>query len=466
MRMEMRSLSSRMTVVGMILLMLLSVGALGVAGTAIAQDVNTADRTIEDTQLQPGEATEITVEIDIDGEAAPALTEDFSASFADVEIIEESPDAFVAGPDDDNQEVVVLWGEEASSLEVTYEVTVPEDAEPGDEFSIDGAVTVGEDADEEASVTGDETIEVVEEPPVEVESAERTIEDEQLMPGSSTEVTVEFDLSEDAAASVVEAFEPGFADIEVVDEDPGAFLAEPDAANEELIALWEEEAETFSITYEVSVPEDAEGGDTFEFEGSVIPGEDDDIDGTPIEGDNAISIVEEPPIDIDAERTIERPQVTEGASTEVTLEIEAEEAISLGLTEDFDPGFAEAEYVDSEPEAFLADSDEANEEFIATWDTEATSFELTYEVTVPEDAEAGDTFEISGFVPIEDVEVPIEGDDTIEVVESPLAEYADEDGFIDAQGVLAAFGDWQDGELDAQLFLEAFNAWTNNEPVL
>lgn len=61
-----------------------------------------------------------------------------------------------------------------------------------------------------------------------------------------------------------------------------------------------------------------------------------------------------------------------------------------------------------------------------------------------------------------DAEIEVE---PAEEPDSPLAPYADDDGFVTAQGVLQAFADWQAGEIDAQLVLEVFAAWQDGESI-
>jgi len=48
---------------------------------------------------------------------------------------------------------------------------------------------------------------------------------------------------------------------------------------------------------------------------------------------------------------------------------------------------------------------------------------------------------------------------------SPLADYTDEEGIIDTDGLRAAVGDWQADEIDTDLLREVVAAWRSGEPV-
>ncbi len=50
-------------------------------------------------------------------------------------------------------------------------------------------------------------------------------------------------------------------------------------------------------------------------------------------------------------------------------------------------------------------------------------------------------------------------------VKPSVADYANEDGIVDASGLNQAFIDWQAGEIDASLLADVFSAWQDGEPV-
>ena len=133
------------------------------AGPAAAE-VDTADRTIEETELAPGDSTTVTVEMTMGADGAPDVIEDFDPAFANVELTDSAP--FYSFRDMELNGILFLWDDVDAGETVTleYEVTVPEDAAAGEDFLFVG--TAGSDtAEEETIITGDDTITVTEPEP-------------------------------------------------------------------------------------------------------------------------------------------------------------------------------------------------------------------------------------------------------------------------------------------------------------
>ena len=125
------------------------------AGVAAGANVTDADRTIEGTELEPGESTTVTVEAALNEPGDPAIYEEFDPAFERVEIASTDPD--IDAVNDGNGELVAIW-EETDAAILEYEVTVPDDAETGDAFTITGEA---EAADGTMVIEGDTEIDVV-----------------------------------------------------------------------------------------------------------------------------------------------------------------------------------------------------------------------------------------------------------------------------------------------------------------
>lgn len=138
-----------------LLLAIAVVAATAFVGVAAGANVTTADRTIERTELEPGESTAVTVDVELDGTDDPAVYERFDPAFERVEVTGTEPD--IDAVNDGNDEFVAIW-EETDAATLEYEVTVPEDAENGDTFAISGEA---ESADGATTVAGDAEIDVV-----------------------------------------------------------------------------------------------------------------------------------------------------------------------------------------------------------------------------------------------------------------------------------------------------------------
>ena len=109
------------------------------------------------------------------------------------------------------------------------------------------------------------------------EEITRTVEQIEVAPGDSTTVGLVMETEEDEPISldpgelvrVEESFSPGFADVEVVGRIPGGGNAGPGERNEELLSIWNEEAEEYLLSYDVTIPVDAPTGSTFDITGTL-----------------------------------------------------------------------------------------------------------------------------------------------------------------------------------------------------
>jgi len=119
----------------------------------------------------------------------------------------------------------------------------------------------------------------------------------------------------------------------------------------------------------------------------------------------------------EADRSVETTPVQPGDTVEVTVDVVLREGSSFTIDEGFDPAFADTEIVDSDGASFKAnETDRVVAQYGTLGNDPRGSATLVYEVTIPDDAEAGDTFEISSR---EDSDVVL-GTDEIEVVEDAL----------------------------------------------
>jgi len=115
---------------------------------------STAQRTIADTTLAPGESTTVTVDVELDSESDPFISETFDPAFADI-TIDDAGGADLSGIEDANNELFASYSG-VTEATLVYSVTVPEDAADGDTFRFDGEATTEDSAD----IDGDDTISV------------------------------------------------------------------------------------------------------------------------------------------------------------------------------------------------------------------------------------------------------------------------------------------------------------------
>ncbi|SFQ10825.1 PGF-CTERM protein [Halolamina pelagica] len=136
------------------MIMSVFVAGIGFTGAVAADGHITADRSIDSVELAPGESTTVDITVERNESGGIQIVDDFDDSL-DVEII----DGLGSLDNVANGEVTFNSPTGADAdLTVTYEVTVPEDAAAGTEYTFDGFVQT----DSQYDISGDSTITVVE----------------------------------------------------------------------------------------------------------------------------------------------------------------------------------------------------------------------------------------------------------------------------------------------------------------
>lgn len=170
---------------------------------------------------------------------------------------------------------------------------------------------------------------------------------------------------------------------------------------------------------------------------------------------------------VTATRRIDATTVPAGGSTEVTVTTDIPDSVvNVGVTENFEPAFESAAIVDDDG-ATISSVTNATDQLTASWG-ERTEVTLVYNVTVPENADAGETFTISGTAEDTDTgtETTIKGDASIEVGNpDPVAEYANDEDIVEADGLLEAAADFRAGKIEADLLLDVAAAFRSGDPV-
>ncbi|WP_241768293.1 hypothetical protein [Haloferax sp. ATB1] len=237
----------------------------------------------------------------------------------------------------------------------------------------------------------------------------RTVGDATLAPGESTTVTVEINASERGNFTVVEALSPGFASVELVDDDGADFSGVRDA-NDELFATYGDR-ENVTLQYRVTAADSADAT-THELTGYGDFGLEDTRATTT--GDGEISVSTDGGSSVI--RSVDDATLAPGESATVWVAVERDQAANFTLVEEFSPAFGSVEIVDADGADFSGVRD-ANDELFATYgDRKAVT--LVYEVTADNDATAGTVYEFDGFADVNGSESPTAGTTEIDVQES------------------------------------------------
>ena len=420
-------------VVAVFAVVMLTIGAVVLAPTALAA-IDQTDRTAATTAVAPGESVEITTTVDVTEPGTIEISEEFEPAVGDIEVIDDDG-ATVAVPTDANDELAASWGP-TDGVELQYEVTIPEAADPGDEFLIDGTA---EGDDGEARDIGTTTL---------------TVEEDAFYDVSIDAAPDRVALGDELSIEATVTNTGGEADTQDVDIDAGPLGVDTTTG----VELAPDESESISASFNTT------NTDVDEIDVEVRT--DDATAAT------TVIIAEEQ--DDPVERTIETTEVEAGGTTSVELGISLPEASSrVDILEEFDPAFEDVEIDEEASSDAVADGfDSVADEDILLQVSDVEELILVYDVTVPDDAAEGDEFTFDGSVTDDDTgtEFDIVGDDTVTVIEieDPKREYTDADGMVDAPSLFDAIADFRSDATDdlgpADLF-DLIDAFRNEEPV-
>ncbi|WP_181950715.1 MULTISPECIES: PGF-CTERM sorting domain-containing protein [Haloferax] len=223
-------------------------------------DDSGAVRSVDDETLAPGESTTVTVEVDRDEAANFTLIEEFNPAFASVEIVDDDGADF-SGVRNANDELFATYGDR-ESVTLQYRVTAGDDVDAGTAYQFDGFTDVN---GSEVTTGGTDELDVQSESDDDNWDLTRSADDATLEPGESTVVSVEITGSEATNFTVIEEFNPGFASVEIVDDD-GADFSGVRNANDELFATYGDR-ESVTLQYRVTAGEDMDEDASYELSG-------------------------------------------------------------------------------------------------------------------------------------------------------------------------------------------------------
>lgn len=424
------------------------------------QDADTT-REVGETEVAPGGSTTVELSVDFDGELGELeivrIDDQFDPGFADIEVTSRVPGGGEGGPGPDNEELIAVWNEEAEEYSLSYEVTLPADADPGDEFEITGTLTIGDD--EEALPS--ETIIVVDEIPDETGLELRPSD---ASARSDDEVTLDIVVTgpDDGISGFDVALETDdvdvatFADYELTND---AEIDDSEVADDGSLLtldvdLLESHEEDFSVTIaEVTLEARGEGQAAISIDQpEIADSTGDEYDLETIEG-ATISVTEEVPAEFELGNLVAPDEIEHGTPYEVTVEV-----TNIGET----PGTPEAvtyTVLDGDEEVTDASGDLDE---VAPDETTTVTFEIDADA-FPPGGDVPGTYQHAVMLEASEGDAELTEEFTLG---RGVATYADEDKTVNAQGVLEGFADWQAGEIPAGLFLELFAAWQDGSSVI
>ena len=303
-----RTPSTRITV--LVVAILLSALALSMAFTgSAAAAVDSAERNISSTEAPNGTTVTVTVNATFDSTTSDAqINDQISPNISASNVaITDTGGALVSAYQESTGVVSGTYnGVERATL--TYEVTIPADASVGSTYDLANGTVSDREAGDEISISGDETITVIEgdgdddsstpdDSPSgdgSIVSAERTIDSDKAIAGDTVGVTVtaSFD-GPTSTAEISDQITPALSGSNVTGiTASGATVSSYQESTGTVFASWGSK-ESVTLSYEVAIPESASAGDTYDFSGEVVNGKD---TTSSVAGNSTIEVVTDPVI--------------------------------------------------------------------------------------------------------------------------------------------------------------------------
>jgi hypothetical protein len=398
-----------------------------------AADIESAESTFSTTTAELGETVTITADATFSGRAADAkLLQRIipAVPHSNVEITSGGGSTIAAYRSASNGTILASYGG-TNSVELEYEVTIPEDASVGTTYNLPGGVKLGSGTPERFS--GDTTIEVVasgEEEEAAIDSAARTISKSSVLPGEEVNVTVDIAISGNGSVTLTESISPApsEANVKAIDPGEGGTAASYDETAGEISATYEG-VDAATLTYTLSIPDDA-AGTTYDFAGVGAL------------GDRSLTVKESDIASVtrDVSESTAAPGSTVSVSIDATFSSGSD---SYSITDEIDPALDRGNVeVVSDDGATISAYQARTGTVTANYGGSTSSAVLEYEITIPEDASSGDTYELS-LRGSEDTEKITVGSGS----GGAVASYANAEGFVGPGGLGDAAADFRTGEI-------------------
>jgi len=284
---------SRAVAVAAVLLVSVVAATVAFSGVGLAS-VDTADRTVGESVVEPGDTVAVSVELTVtDGGDRLTIQDDFThvgaAEAGDLQHNGESIDPVIFAVDDRGLTVAAEESfEDGDTVTVEYTVTVADAVDSDDTVSFDG--TAGVDDQEDVAIGGDSSIEIADNP---IASADRSLDPTTVDAGETATVDLTLELDDDAdRITVFEDYERvSDATVQSVTHDGESVDPVIDAIDDESLTIGLEEAfedgDTVEVSYSVSVPADATDDTEYAFAGVATADDQPDVQ---IMGDDLLTV--------------------------------------------------------------------------------------------------------------------------------------------------------------------------------
>lgn len=252
-----------------------------VSGSAVAE-VESAERTIEKSQVELGNSINVSIEVSVEGETAPKINEGISVNGNDISedriTVSSKPSGAFVVKKPGTIGMVWIGDSTTDDVKLEYLVKIPENSDKGEDYNFSGSA----EDNNSVSITGDNKVSTIESK--NINSAKREISNVEPLAGETVEIstTVEFE-SETEDARIEEKISPPLPDgnVDIV-SDSNATVTEYRSSDGTLGGSWGS-TKSLELRYALTIPSDTPGGTTYEIvESSAVDesnGETTDITG-------------------------------------------------------------------------------------------------------------------------------------------------------------------------------------------
>jgi hypothetical protein len=279
-------------------------------------------------------------------------------------------------------------------------------------------------------------------------TVERTPEATTVAPGESIDVTVDVASDQQNIEILSESLRTNTEAANITDASSEAAQVATEFPSDSAEVVYLSPVDGDTLTYTVSVSEDATDGDTIELAGTAI-------DSDSNETETGTTTIEVSRFSTDREPTTET--ASPGDTVDVSVSVTGADASIDLLAESVASEDTEnLEIVDASADTAQAVINDDGSSVSVPHTESVDAVNLSYTLAVSENATVGETLNASGSVAGASSTEVDTGTTTIEVTDNP---YANEQGQVDTNGLVKAITDWRDAGLSVQELLDVIEQW-------
>lgn len=312
-----------------------------------------------------------------------------------------------------------------------------------------------------------------------IENADRSVDETSLNPGDTTTVEMTVELDEDEFSlgdmelvELKDSFSPAFGAVDKNEIRPQGGNGGPGPDDDEFYAVWNEEAFTYRVSYDVTIPTDSDLGSEYDISGTFEWG--DQSESLPSE---TITVEETMPEETSVELRPSEASAAPGEDATFDVVVGGADDGIVGYALDLsldDASVAEfstyslTNDVDNDRSSLSGDSVLLDADLAENHEAEPYITIATVTVSGIENGTAELSTDNADIVSTENTSYSLASLDgatlTVEEV-AGICAYTDESGVVGFSGLNDVIADWRTGEVGFTMLNDVISAWRSGEPV-